>query len=868
MYTVSNRLREVIQSGKKAYVKVKCGNFIYGYDDETDPNNPVDLHNVMELNIDRTAATDKCPLGTSYACGADCVLWDVPSNAILRGQKTSIYLGYMVDGVVEWIPMGVYCPEKPTRSGQCTTLKMYDKMYDLSIPYSAAISGEQTPLAILQDLARQGAFELDASVSSKIGTAFDKINVSLLCGEETNEDGSKTATAYNVNDCIGFIAGFCGCSAIFNREGKLQLYTFTQTYDGNDAYTITDDTVSEVSISEEDYRIQGIQCNNGTETLIAPAGLSANATVLDFDNPLITKQAQAEKTFNAFADYVYAGENEFDIGFQYRPGAFSWLCCNPALDCFDIIVYKDEDNVEHRIPVMSIQYYYDGSVVCDIAAFALSEQESNASGSIITRMFTKTVQQLTQPLVTRIQAATDSITTAVGGYVSLVDTDGDKVPDNLIAGEYPVDLKTGSNWRTKGNCVRINHNGIAVSTTGADGPFTHFAVYYDEAQGKYLVNADDIATGVLSGIKIIAERGLIGGWEITPQELCSHDNGKPGTYAGLSKYGTGPAFWAGCAYGWQGTAPFRVTHEGHLYAANADIAGKITASSGTIGEWTVDSSGNLYKDENGYRTRLRPASSANEYALEIQHYENGNYITKSGIKADGTALFSRELDVAVVNCSGILYMFGAKRIRFGSSAAEYSRIEYAQSTVNGSAGNRLNIYSFDHGMLIDSGSGTTHFQNDHANFYNPVYFKSTAYTSSGATVTSDERLKNTIQPLAEDERYIKFFDALTPVSFKYNDGTSGRTHMGMIAQEVKEALKAAGFTTQEVAAFVQYQQDEFDTSKTDDGTVCALRYEEFTALNTAVIQKQQKELNTLHEELNTLHEEIAELKAMLAASKE
>lgn len=63
------------------------------------------------------------------------------------------------------------------------------------------------------------------------------------------------------------------------------------------------------------------------------------------------------------------------------------------------------------------------------------------------------------------------------------------------------------------------------------------------------------------------------------------------------------------------------------------------------------------------------------------------------------------------------------------------------------------------------------------------------------------------------------------------------------------------------AAFVQYQQDAFDVNRTDDGTVCALRYEEFTALNTAMIQKQQTELDALRKE-------IAELKSMLSASKE
>lgn len=159
-------------------------------------------------------------------------------------------------------------------------------------------------------------------------------------------------------------------------------------------------------------------------------------------------------------------------------------------------------------------------------------------------------------------------------------------------------------------------------------------------------------------------------------------------------------------------------------------------------------------------------------------------------------------------------------------------------------------------MLVDSGTAVTHFCNDHANFYSPVYFKDTAYTSSGSTVTSDERLKQSISPIGDDERYTRFFSLLRPVSFKYANGTSGRTHMGLVAQSVKIALEKAGFETQEIAAYVQYKQDETDSIKTDDGTVCALRYEEFTALNVAMIQKQQCEIEALKREM-------AELKALL-----
>ena len=517
MYKTSTAFNQAIKNGERIYVKVKCGNFIFGYNDETDPTSPNEQNNIMELNIDRSISHDDYALAKSYACGCNCVLWAVPAGAVLRGQKTVVYFGCMVNGAVEWVPMGVFYPEKVTRSGECTTLEMYDHMYDLSMPYSAAISGQQPPLAILKDLARQGNFELAAGVESKV-SGFGTVDVSLLCGTETDEDGKQQVTAYNVNDAIGYVAGFCGCAAVFDREGKLRVDTFAQVYDGTAEYAVTDDTVTEVSLAETDKTYLGISCNNGNKNILAPDSLSVNSEVLYFDNPLITTQAQAEKVFNAVSDMIYIddgdqGETVFDLGIQYRPGSMTLLTANPALDSFDVITYRD-DTGDHHIPLMGVEYDYDGSVTMDVAAHARSEQEGSSAGSILSRMISKAMQQVTAPLAQRIQDATDSITNAVGGYAALIDRDGDGVSDALYIGEYPA-----AEGKTKGRCLLLNKNGMAVSTTGLQGPFKDFAVYYNKKTNQYYLNATDISAGRLSGIEILADKGTIAGWNINSKEL-------------------------------------------------------------------------------------------------------------------------------------------------------------------------------------------------------------------------------------------------------------------------------------------------------------------------------------------------------------
>lgn len=108
------------------------------------------------------------------------------------------------------------------------------------------------------------------------------------------------------------------------------------------------------------------------------------------------------------------------------------------------------------------------------------------------------------------------------------------------------------------------------------------------------------------------------------------------------------------------------------------------------------------------------------------------------------------------------------------------------------------------------------------------------WTSDAAVaVTSDADKKHEIKDITE--AYSVIFDNLKPRLYKYNDGKSNRIHVGFVAQEVEEAILAAGLTTQDFAAFVRAEVPNVETGETE--TVCMLRYEEFIALNTLEIQK-------------------------------
>lgn len=154
--------------------------------------------------------------------------------------------------------------------------------------------------------------------------------------------------------------------------------------------------------------------------------------------------------------------------------------------------------------------------------------------------------------------------------------------------------------------------------------------------------------------------------------------------------------------------------------------------------------------------------------------------------------------------------------------------------------------------------------------------------SSGSTaVTSDENLKRDIYDMTD--KYEDFFSHLRPVSYKYNakENVGHRDHLGYIAQEVEDALAASGLTTEQFAGIciendVTLDFDD-DTALTDEereankihyDKLYSLRYEEFIALNTHMIQKAYSIIEEQQTKIDNLEKRISDLESIINNLKE
>ena len=136
----------------------------------------------------------------------------------------------------------------------------------------------------------------------------------------------------------------------------------------------------------------------------------------------------------------------------------------------------------------------------------------------------------------------------------------------------------------------------------------------------------------------------------------------------------------------------------------------------------------------------------------------------------------------------------------------------------------------------------------------------TIYAGTGTINTSDERQKEQIISLSDDERIDLFFDSLRPVSFKFKNytektkvikletGNNGeqiekeaeedinhnfkRLHHGLIAQEVEQAMIDNNIDNTEFAGLI----------KDIDSDYYGLRYEEFIPMLIQQVQELKKQI--------------------------
>ncbi len=212
-----------------------------------------------------------------------------------------------------------------------------------------------------------------------------------------------------------------------------------------------------------------------------------------------------------------------------------------------------------------------------------------------------------------------------GPYGIAITQNGEIVADYITTGTMAADrikggeLAVGGSREVKGNgsivvynssnsaIVTLNQNGISISKGSIN-----------IGNGRFVVNSDGNLTASnvnLSG-RITATSGKIAGWSIDGGTLIGADIGLD------AENQSSHAIWAGNSNQWD--APFKVGHNGHLYAASVDITGNINANSGYINGSLVSS---------GINANNITAGTLSAYRIDCQGVVNSAWINADRINS-------------------------------------------------------------------------------------------------------------------------------------------------------------------------------------------------------------------------------------------
>lgn len=393
-------------------------------------------------------------------------------------------------------------------------------------------------------------------------------------------------------------------------------------------------------------------------------------------------------------------------------------------------------------------------------------------------------------------------------------------------------------------------------------------IFYVNNSGKlYCENAD--VTG-----KITASNGSIGGWSIG--SLGSYSNSLYSTYCAadipsstnpeyavfMRSYG-GPNNIAigvkkrtSSSTAWSDSQnPFYVRKDGYVYMNNADVEGKITASSGDI-SGNLSISGSLVHERGNYKVTLRgvqstisngvffitdSSSESNTYPFRVNG--DGSFTaTKATITGDSTiaaacipnlsaskittgTLDTNRLDASVITTGN----FSAKTLSTGNLTV--------------ASGCRLGVAS-EYNALIRTVGDYTYIRG-----YGPdISYETSFYNLVKYVVqnSSSRDIKNDIHDF--DDRYDIFFDKLKPQLFRYNFELNAGCTMGYIWQEAEEARIESNLSRDDIGAITE-------TDSVVGGK--ALSKQDFIALNTWQIQKLKNRVAKLEKIIEDIYAKLS-----------
>lgn len=562
MYAVSDKFHDAVMAGKPTKLRLS---FFEG---------TIEVENISSNGLSYSSmAFDEDDLTIGSACSAELGV-----NLINHDGKLSSYdfdgteftaeIGVLIDGEYEWVPLGVFISEKPDKlKTTIISLSAHDRMVMFDKDADSFLLSLSYPITL------KGVF---IALCGYVGVPY--VDSDFPNADKVFDTALIDAQGVTCREVLQWIAEAASSFARINRAGACELAWFEET---NVTFTKTTQRADYFNVAIAEYSVAQIDKLQvaGSETDIGViVGTGANGYHI-VDNPFLYGYTDAQ--IRPYAEAIYDRLSAFPVYVPVEMDAVGdW-----AVDVGDIItVQTDDGNIS--MPVFRLDLTWNGSPRIQYvnsgapsrpvmsaenrrkiqAGKAMYEIERTVEG--LKQTVSKT-QFLTPVLSDTDPSAEWEDPQNFEGYQWFDGTDtriwdGEKwlliINPDFRQTATPTATETDQYWYNPDTEIVKKWNGSAwVEDTTVTIPQT----WASSMQTKLEVTAEGITSSVtkdniISTINQSAEQVKINAGKITLEGVVT-----------ANSY-------------------FKINADGSMTTTNATITGKVTATSGKIGGFTID----------------------------------------------------------------------------------------------------------------------------------------------------------------------------------------------------------------------------------------------------------------------------------------
>ena len=279
-------------------------------------------------------------------------------SGVITGKEFDVQIGLLLDdeqNTYEWVTIGKFTAQKPTIKNNVTSFTAFDRFVSkLGGLYVSRLTYPASGKAILNEIATMSGVVINADGLTDI--MFPQKTVINSSGENVS---ANPFDGFTYREAIGYVAMAYGKFATVNRNGEVDLRWYTDTNYRVEKNMSYDD----ISVADTEYSVEYLNVtvnNDRNNPLIKGEGL----TGISIGTPIFTTE---------MLNHAYGQVS----GFKYIPTTLSFKG-DPRIDLGDIVTVVKYDNTEVKVPVMSLDFDFDGGLICNIGSYGNTEQSEKA----------------------------------------------------------------------------------------------------------------------------------------------------------------------------------------------------------------------------------------------------------------------------------------------------------------------------------------------------------------------------------------------------------------------------------------------------------------------------------------------------------